>query len=82
MLHASFHREILYRLLTQPTEARLRQIVRLGSSANQTARAISWMRQHFTEKIAISDLAKIAGMASPPYLGIFVTLRSSVRFNT
>ncbi len=65
VLHRSLHREILYRLLTQPIGARLRQIVRLGSPSSQTAKAISWLRQHLTEKISISDLAKVAGMASP-----------------
>lgn len=57
------HREILYRLLSGPSGARLRQIVRLDSQGNRVARTAAWLRTHYRERITIERLATIAGMA-------------------
>jgi AraC-like DNA-binding protein len=56
------HREILYRLLSGPSGYRLRQIVRLGSQGHRVAKAVTWLRNHFQERLKIEQLAAIAGM--------------------
>jgi len=56
------HREILYRLASGATGNRLRQIVRLGSPSHRVAKAIAWLRTHYTERLRVEQLAEIAGM--------------------
>ncbi|RDJ22030.1 AraC family transcriptional regulator [Bosea caraganae] len=63
ILAAGIHREILYRLLISPAGERLRQIVRLGTQSNRSARAIGWLRQNFARRLRIEDLAEETGMA-------------------
>ncbi len=63
ILAAGIHREILYRLLLSPAGERLRQIVRLGTQSNRSAKAIAWLRQNYTRRLRIEDLAEEAGMA-------------------
>jgi AraC-like DNA-binding protein len=50
-------REILYRLLVGDQGARLRQIASAGSQSHQIARAIDWLKSHFTQPLRIEDLA-------------------------
>ncbi|MET0312790.1 MAG: AraC family transcriptional regulator [Hansschlegelia sp.] len=63
ILAPGIHREILYRLLLSPAGERLRQIVRLGTQSNRAAKAIGWLRQHFTRRLRIEDIAEQSGMA-------------------
>ena len=56
-------REIAFRLLTGPEGARLRQIAAAGAPAQRVARAIRWLRDHFTEPFRIETLAKHVGMS-------------------
>jgi AraC-like DNA-binding protein len=63
ILAGAIHREILYRLLISPAGERLRQIVRLGSQSNRSSRAIDWLRQNFSRRLRVQDLAEEAGMA-------------------
>ena len=56
-------REIHFRLLMAPHGSMLRRLLRLESSASQITRAISWIRQHYKEPIAIPELAKTMGMS-------------------
>ena len=63
ILAAGIHREILYRVLISVAGERLRQIVRLGTQSNRSARAIAWLRQNFTRPLRIEELAQEAGMA-------------------
>jgi len=63
ILHAEIHREILYRLLISPAGEQLRQIIRLGTQSNRSAKAIAWLRQNFTRRLRIEDLAEEVGMA-------------------
>lgn len=56
------HREILYRLLTSPAGGRLRQTVMLGTLSNRTAKAITWLRENFTQPLRIEELARVASM--------------------
>jgi AraC-like DNA-binding protein len=63
ILAPGIHREILYRLLTSPAGGRLREIVRLGTQSNRAAKAIGWLRQNFTRRLRIEDIAEQSGMA-------------------
>ncbi len=63
ILAPGIHREILYRLLISPAGEGLRQMVRLGSQCNRSAKAIAWLRQNFARRLRIEDLADEAGMA-------------------
>ncbi|MBC9032723.1 AraC family transcriptional regulator [Sphingomonas sp. JC676] len=55
-------REILYRLLTGPTGARLRQTVSLGTQANRAARVIAWLRENYVSPVRVETLADVAAM--------------------
>ncbi|MDR2689828.1 MAG: AraC family transcriptional regulator [Azoarcus sp.] len=55
-------REIIYRILTSPTGARFRETVLLGTQSQRTAKAIAWLREHYTQPLKIENLAKLAGM--------------------
>jgi len=57
-------REILYRLLNGPDAARLRQIAQVDSKLQRVTRAISWIKQHFTEPFSIELLASDARMST------------------
>lgn len=61
-LGALIQREIIYRILTSPAGARFRETVLLGTQSQRTARAIAWLREHFTQRLRIEDLADVAGM--------------------
>jgi AraC-like DNA-binding protein len=55
-------REILFRLLRSPQGARLRSTATAGDLGNRTAKAIPWLKAHYTEPIQIAKLASLAGM--------------------
>ena len=57
-------REILYRLLQGPDAARLRQIAQADSKLQRVTRAISWIKQHFSEPFSIETLASEARMSA------------------
>jgi AraC-like DNA-binding protein len=63
ILAGLIEREILYRLLTGPTGARLRQTVSLGTQANRAARVIAWLRENYVLPVRVEALAEVAGMA-------------------
>jgi AraC-like DNA-binding protein len=50
-------REIIYRLLVGVQGGRLRQIAAAGGPAQRIARAIRWLRDHFTEPLSVRELA-------------------------
>ena len=56
-------REITYRVLIGPQGARLRQITTVGAPAQQIARAIRWLRDHFAEPLRGKSLARHAQMS-------------------
>lgn len=57
-------REIIYRLLTGEQGARLAQIATSGSQSQQIARAIHWLKQHYTRPLRIGDLANMVNMSA------------------
>jgi AraC-like DNA-binding protein len=56
-------REITYRVLIGPQGARLRQITTAGAPAQQIARAIRWLRLHYTQPLRGKSLARQARMS-------------------
>lgn len=55
-------REFLYRLLTSPSGAKLRQIVRMGTQSNRAARAVTWLRDNYLMPFRVDALAARCGM--------------------
>jgi AraC-like DNA-binding protein len=56
-------REITYRVLTSPQGGRLREIAAAGAPAQQIARAIRWLRDHFADPLRGESLARQAQMS-------------------
>lgn len=57
------HREIVFRVLSGPQGARLRQLATAGAPAQQIVRAIRWLRAHFAEPLGGATLARHAQMS-------------------
>jgi len=55
-------REIVYRALTGPYGARLRQTTACGASARGISQAIAWIREHAADALRVEDVAHKAGM--------------------
>ncbi|WP_141322968.1 AraC family transcriptional regulator [Myxococcus sp. AB025B] len=56
-------REILYRLLSGENTARLRRIAMADSRLDAIARAIHWLKAHYTAPLRIEDLARTVHMS-------------------
>ena len=56
-------REVTYRVLTGPQGARLRQIAAAGAPAERIARAVRWLRDHYTDPLRVESLAREARMS-------------------
>lgn len=63
-------REILYRLLTGPQGARLRQLARPGSRDARIGRAIGWIKANYRDTLRVAEVADAAGM-SPSALHLY-----------
>jgi AraC-like DNA-binding protein len=74
--------EILWRLLTGPYGAVVRQIGLADSSLSHVDRAIRWIRDNYAEPARIADLARLAGMSPSAFHRHFraVTAMSPVQF--
>jgi AraC-like DNA-binding protein len=55
-------REIIYRILRTPQGERLRAIATTGDLSHRTARAIAWLRAHYTKPLHMEELAAVARM--------------------
>ncbi|TQM46199.1 AraC-like DNA-binding protein [Pseudonocardia cypriaca] len=75
-------REILWRLLTGPHGAIVRQIGLADSSTSHVSRAIRWIRDNYAEPTRIEDLARMAGMSTAAFHRHFraVTTMSPLQF--
>lgn len=62
-LAAGVEREILWRLVTGPQGATVRQIGLADSRLAHLARAIRWVRDHFEESLRVEELAALATMS-------------------
>jgi AraC-like DNA-binding protein len=75
-------REILWRLLTGPHSAIVRQIGLADSSMSQVSRAIQWLRENYAEPMRIEEVARMAGMSAAAFHRHFraVTTMSPLQF--
>jgi AraC-like DNA-binding protein len=62
-LAAGIEREVLWRLLTGPQGATVRQIGLADSRLAHLGRAIRWIRGHYDETLRVEDLAALATMS-------------------
>jgi len=62
ILGKAVQREILYRVLTSPVGARLRQAVEVGTQTYRVTEAIQWIRENYGCALRIEELARLAGM--------------------
>jgi AraC-like DNA-binding protein len=75
-------REILWRLLTGPYGAVVRQIGLADSGLSRVSRAIRWIRDNYAEPVRISDLADLVGLSPSAFHRHFrdVTTMSPLQF--
>lgn len=69
-------REIYYRLLTSDQCARLWQIAAVGSQSHRIARAVDWLRTHFSEPLRVEALATQVQMSPSTFHQHFRNLTS------
>jgi transcriptional regulator GlxA family with amidase domain len=74
--------EILWRLLTGPYGAVVRQIGLADSGLSHVDQAIRWIRDNYAEPARIADLARLAGMSPSAFHRHFraVTAMSPLQF--
>jgi AraC-like DNA-binding protein len=75
-------REILWRLLTGPHGAVIRQIGVADGSLSHISRAIQWIRGNYAEPMQVPDLARLAGMSPSTFHRHFraITAMSPLQF--
>jgi transcriptional regulator GlxA family with amidase domain len=75
-------REILWRLLTGPHAAVIRQTGMADSGLSHVSRAIRWIRDNYAQPLRIADLARLAGMSPSAFHRRFraVTAMSPLQF--
>ena len=61
-LSGLIEREIVYRILSGPQGARLREIATLGDQSHRTAKVIAWLKTNYAKPFRVDDLAHMAGM--------------------
>jgi AraC-like DNA-binding protein len=76
VLAAGTEREVLWRLLTGPQGATVRQIGLADSRLAHLARAITWIRGHYDQTLRIEDLAALAAMSVTSFHRHFRALTS------
>jgi len=82
VLAPMIEREVLWRLLRGPNGAAVRQIGLADSSLSHIARAIRWIRDHYTEPFRIEELAAMVGMSASAFHRHFrtVTAMTPIQF--
>lgn len=75
-------REILWRVLTGPQGATLRQIGLADGDLSHVSRAIGWLRTNYAEPMRVEDLARSCGMSPSAFHRHFraVTAMSPLQF--
>jgi len=81
-LAAGVEREVLWRLVTGPQGATVRQTGLADSQLAHVARAIRWIRSHYDETLSIEQLAALATMSVSSFHRHFraVTSMSPIQF--
>jgi AraC-like DNA-binding protein len=75
-LAAGVEREVLWRLVTGPQGAMVRQIGLADSRLTHLARTMQWIRHHYRETLRVSDLAAMATMSVSSFHRHFRTVTS------
>jgi AraC-like DNA-binding protein len=75
-------REILWRLITGEQGATVRQLGLADSGLAHIARAVRWIRDHYTESFRVEDVARRSGMSVSAFYRNFqaVTAMSPIQF--
>jgi AraC-like DNA-binding protein len=76
MLASGVKREILWRLLTGPQGATVRQIGLADSRLAHLARTITWIRGHYDQTLRVEDLAALSAMSVTSFHRHFRALTS------
>ena len=74
MLAPLIEREIMVRLLCGPHGPYLRQLLSAGSPSHQIARAMAWLKQHFSGEVRINELAARVHMSPSTFRQHFRSL--------
>ena len=82
VLAPGLQREVLWRLLTGPLGASLRQIGMSDSSLTHVRRAVRWITEHHATAFRVEDLARSCGMSTSAFHRTFhaVTALSPIQF--
>ncbi|MEV4350440.1 AraC family transcriptional regulator [Actinoplanes sp. NPDC049596] len=82
MLAPLIKKEILWRLLSGEQGAAVRQLGLADSSLTHIARAVQWIRDHYTRAFQVEELARLAGMSPSAFYRNFqaVTATSPIQF--
>lgn len=75
-------REILWRLITGEQGAIVRQLGLADSSLTHIARAVRWIRAHYSQSFRVEDVAQLSGMSVSAFYRNFqaVTAMSPIQF--
>jgi AraC-like DNA-binding protein len=75
-------REILWRLITGEQGAVVQQLGLADSSLTHIARAVRWIRDHYTQSFRVEDVARLSGMSVSAFYRNFqsVTAMSPIQF--
>lgn len=75
-------REIIWRLIIGEQGAAVRQLGLADSHVSAVARAVRWIRAHYSEPFHVEDLARLAGMSVSAFYRNFqaVTAMSPIQF--
>jgi AraC-like DNA-binding protein len=68
--------EILIRLLRSPIGVRVAQMGLAESSVHRVAKAISWLRQNYSQPIKVEDLAELVNMSASSFYEHFKSVTS------
>ena len=82
VLAPMLEREIVWRLLTGPLGASVRQVGLADSSVTQISRAVRWITEHHAEPFRVDDLARSCGMSASAFHRKFlaVTALTPIQF--
>jgi AraC-like DNA-binding protein len=82
VLAPMIEREILWRLITGEQGAVVRQLGLADSGLAHIARAVRWIRDHYTESFRVEEVARLSGMSVSAFYRNFqaVTAMSPIQF--
>jgi AraC-like DNA-binding protein len=75
-------REVLWRLITGPPGATVRQLGLADSSLSHVSRAVRWIREHYAESFRVEDVTRLSGISVSAFHRSFqaVTAMSPIQF--